>query len=111
MAKSTAAIKSANEFDAASTSTIFALGGVKYGTVSLQVEFARGQTALVSAELTHGGESSVQLLCVGQHGTLRFDDFPDPVLLMQPIQPPKPCYRGYIERSLASGRPVRTAEE
>ena len=65
--------------------TIYALGGVKYGTVSLQVEFAQGQTALVSAELTHGGESSVQLLCVGQHGTLRFDDFPDPVLLMQPI--------------------------
>ena len=91
--------------------SIYALGGVKDGTVSLQVEFAQGQTALVSAELSHGGESSVQLLCVGQHGTLRFEDFPDPVLLMQPIQPPKPGYRGYIERSLASGRPVRAAEE
>jgi len=78
--------------------------------VSLQVEFAQGQTALVRAELTHGGESSVQLLCVGQHGTLRFDDFPDPALLMQPILAPKPGYRGYIERSLASGRPVRATE-
>jgi hypothetical protein len=91
--------------------SIYALGGVKYGTVSLQVEFAQGQTALMSTELSHGGESSVQLLCVGQHGTLRFEDFPDPVLLMQPIQTPMPGYRGYIERSLASGRPVRAAEE
>jgi len=53
----------------------------------------------------------VQLLCVGQRGTLRFDDFPDPVMLMQPIQTPTPGYRSYIERSLASGRPVRAAEE
>ncbi len=90
---------------------IYALGGVKYGTVLLQVEFAQGQTALVSAELSHGDELSVQMLCVGQHGTLRFDDFPDPLLLTQPIEAPQPRYHGYIERSLASGRPVRTTEE
>ena len=30
--------------------SIYALGGERYGTVSLQVEFAQGQTALVSAE-------------------------------------------------------------
>ena len=91
--------------------SIYALGGLKYGTVSLQIEFTQGQTALVSAELSHGAEPSVQLLCVGQHGTLRFEDFPDPALLVPPIQTPKPGYRGYIEQSLASGRPVRAAEE
>lgn len=95
----------------ASVRSIYALGGVTYGTVSLQVEFAQGQTALVSAELTNGDELSVQVLCVGQHGTLRFDDFPDPVLVMQPIEAAKPQYRRYIERSLASGRPVGAAEE
>jgi hypothetical protein len=95
----------------ASVRSIYALGGVKYGTVSLQVEFAQGQTALVSAELNHGDERSVQVLCVGQHGTLRFDDFPDPVLLTQPIETTEPRYHRHIERSLASGRPVHVAEE
>ena len=108
---SEAGVSLARRWLGAGVRSIYALGGVQYGTLSLQVEFAQGQTALLSAELTHGGESSVQLLCVGQHGTLRFDDFPDPVLLMQPIQTPKPGYRGYIERSLASGRPVRAAED
>ena len=108
---SEAGVSLARRWLGAGVRSIYALGGVKYGTVSLQVEFAQGQTALVSAELSHGGESSVQLLCVGQHGTLRFEDFPDPLLLMQPIQPPTPGYRGYIERSLASGRLVRAAEE
>jgi hypothetical protein len=95
----------------ANVRSIYALGGVKRGTVSLQVELAQGQTALVSAEVAHGDESRVQMLCVGQHGTLCFDDFPDPVLLMQPIEAPKPRYRSYIEKSLASGRVVRAAEE
>jgi hypothetical protein len=108
---SEAGVAIARRWLGAGVRSIYALGGVQYGTVSLQVEFVQGQTALVSAELTHGGESSIQLLCVGQHGTLHFDDFPDPAMLMQPIEPPKPGYRGYIERSLASGRPVRAAEE
>jgi hypothetical protein len=42
---------------------------------------------------------------------LRFDDFPDPALLVQPIEPPKPRYSGYIERSLTAGKPVRTGEK
>jgi hypothetical protein len=91
--------------------SIYALGGVKYGTVSLQVEFAQGQTALVSTEIAHGPELSVQMLCVGQHGTVRFEDFPDPALLMPPLEIPKPRYLRYIERSLASGRLVRSEEE
>lgn len=108
---SEAAVAIARRWLGAGVRSIYALGGVKHGTVSLQVEFAQGQTALVSAELTHGGESSVHLLCAGQHGTLRFDDFPDPALLRQAIEPPKPGYRGYIEQSLASGRPARVEVE
>jgi len=95
----------------ATVRSIYALGGVKYGTVSLQAEFAQGQTALVSTELTHGGEASVQMLCVGQHGTLRFEDFPDPAHLTQAIAPPQRRYSGYIERSLPSGKPIRTGDE
>jgi len=91
--------------------SIYALGGAKFGTVSLQIDFVQGQTALVSAELAHGAESSVQVLCVGQHGTARFDDFPDPIMLTQPIEVPKPRYSGYIERSLTVGKPVRTEEQ
>ncbi len=91
--------------------SIYALGGVKQGTVSLQVEFAQGQTSLVTAELTHGGEPAVQLLLAGQNGTLRFDDFPDPRLLVQTIESPTPGYRRSIERSLALGKPARAEEE
>jgi hypothetical protein len=108
---SEAGVAIARRWLGADVRSIYALGGVKDGTVSLQVEFAQGQTALVSAELSHGGEPSVQLLCVGRHGTLRFDDFPEPAFLMPPFETPKPGYRAYIERSLASGRPVRAAEE
>ena len=96
---------------AAGVRGIYALGGVKHGSVTLQVEFAQGQTALVSAEPVHpAAEPAVQILCTGQHGSLRFDDFPDPSALTQPIEPPKPGYRGYIERSLVSGKTVRAEE-
>jgi hypothetical protein len=87
--------------------SVYALGGAKQGTVSLQVEFAGGETALVAAELTHGGEASVEVLVTGQQGTLRFEDFPDPAMLV-PGDEPGAAYRGAIERSLASGKPVRT---
>jgi hypothetical protein len=90
---------------------IYALGGVKHGSVTLQVEFAQGQTALLSAEPVHpAAEAAVQVLCTGQHGTLRFEDYPDPAMLAQPIEGPKPGYRGSIERSLVSGKTVRAEE-
>ncbi len=89
---------------------IYALGGVKHGSVSLQVQFADGQTSLLSAELTHGGEPVVHLLIAGQQGALRFDDFPEPRLLVQTIGPSTPGYRGAIERSLASGKPMPAVE-
>ena len=108
---SEAALAMTQRWFGTSVRSIYALGGARFGTVSLQVEFAEGQTALVSAELAYGAESSVQVLCVGQHGTFRFDDFPDPALLVQPIELPKPRYNGYIERSLTAGKPVGTGEQ
>jgi hypothetical protein len=68
---SEAALAVTQRWFSAGVRNIYALGGAKFGTVSLQVEFAEGQTALVSAELAHGSESSVQVLCVGQHLALR----------------------------------------
>ena len=57
-------------------------GGARQGFVSLLAEFANGQTALVSAESAHQ-EPSVQVLIVGRHGTLRWDDFPQPSQLSE----------------------------
>jgi hypothetical protein len=49
-------------------------GSAKEGYVSALVRFRSGQTALISSELTHGEEPAVQLLFMGQHGSLRFED-------------------------------------
>ncbi|MSV28391.1 MAG: hypothetical protein EXQ52_06550 [Bryobacterales bacterium] len=108
---SEAGLAIARRWVGASVRRIHALGGVRHGSVSLQVEFAEGQTSLVSAELTHGGEPVVHLLIAGQQGTLRFDDFPDPRLLVQAIGVSTPGYRGVIERSLTTGKPMLAAEE
>ena len=49
-------------------------GDAKQGYVSAMARFRSGQTALISSELTHGEEPAVQLLLMGQHGSLRFED-------------------------------------
>jgi hypothetical protein len=49
-------------------------GGAKEGYISAMARFRSGQTALISSELTHGEEPAVQLLFLGQHGSLRFED-------------------------------------
>ena len=49
-------------------------GGAADGHVAAMVAFAEGQSALVSSELTRGEEPAVELLLMGQHGSLRFTD-------------------------------------
>lgn len=56
-------------------------GSAGVGFLNALVDFEGGQTALVASEATMGGEPQTQVLVVGQHGTVRFDDYPDPVLL------------------------------
>lgn len=51
-------------------------GGPGDGYYSAMVEFAAGQTALISSDLTHGDEPTVDLLLLGQHGSLHFEDVP-----------------------------------
>ena len=52
------------------------LGEAREGYLSALVEYGGGQTALLAAEVVRG-EAEARVLVVGQHGTLRFDDFPE----------------------------------
>jgi hypothetical protein len=58
-------------------------GSAAAGSLHALIEFEQGQSALVCVEVTHGTavEPQTQVLVVGRHGTVRFDDFPDPALL------------------------------
>lgn len=48
------------------------------GGLHVLLEFEQGQTALVCSELAQNVEPQTQILIVGRHGTVRFDDFPEP---------------------------------
>ena len=61
-------------------------GSAGAGFLNTLVDFDGGQTALVASEVTLGGEPQTQVLVVGQNGTVRFDDYPDPGLLRQAPQ-------------------------
>jgi hypothetical protein len=52
------------------------MGSARDGGCSALVEYAGGQTALVTVEVVRG-EPEARVLIVGQHGTLRFDDYPE----------------------------------
>ncbi len=81
---------------------VYAQGGPRQGFVSVLVEFTAGQSALVAAELTQSAPPEVQLLIVGQHGTLRFDDYPEPLQLGGGA-PSGGEWAARIEASLQSG--------
>ena len=57
-------------------------GSAADGSLNAILEFDHGQSALVSAESALGAtEPQTQILVVGRHGTVRFDDYPDPAFL------------------------------
>jgi hypothetical protein len=89
---------------------VYAQGGVRQGFISLLVEYGRGQTAFVDAAVNAAGEGEARLLLVGQHGTLRFDDLPEPEQIRT-----RPARGGHwipeMERSLAEDRPRTIAKE
>ncbi|MBM3728264.1 MAG: hypothetical protein FJW40_22915 [Acidobacteria bacterium] len=61
-----------------------ATGSAADGALNALVEFEQGQSALVSAEAVVGAtEPQTQILIAGRHGTVRFDDYPDPGLLQR----------------------------
>ncbi len=58
-------------------------GNAAAGSLNTLLEFEQGQSALVSSELARSVEPQTQILIVGRHGTVRFDDFPEPEWLAQ----------------------------
>jgi hypothetical protein len=55
-------------------------GGARDGHMAALVRIDRGQTALVDTAAATG-EPTASVLVVGQHGTLRMDDYPEPEAL------------------------------
>jgi hypothetical protein len=94
---------------------LFAQGGAAAGYVSALVEFAGGQTALLTSEARHPsgpslGESEVLVLILGNHGTLRYNDQPGAGGIAFPALPATSSryqpWAAAIERSLRTGRAV-----
>jgi hypothetical protein len=93
-----------------SVDRVYARGGVRQGFISLMVEFGQGQTAFVDAAVNAAGEGEARLLLVGQRGTLRLDDLPEPDQIRgQPVRGGH--WIAEMERSLAEGRPRAVAKE
>lgn len=96
--------------------SIYSQGSVESGYVSLLVQFAAGETALVVSELVRpardgaGERPLVKLLVVGNHGTIEFEDTPGSDGLpvdVSPVDGPRERELAReVERSLRSGQPA-----
>jgi hypothetical protein len=102
-----AGVEAATGWLGAPPRSLYAQGGSKHGLVSALVEMASGASALVGTQLARG-EPSARVLLVGQHGTLRFDDFPLPAQLAE-MPVPSRALTAWIEQSLAAAKPVAAA--
>ena len=95
------AVTTASGWFAGEPTRIYALGGIQTGEITVMVEFARGETALVSTAVLRIPVPLADLLLIGNRGTLRFEDAPaagiNPKLLKA------------IEQSLAARSPVTLA--
>jgi hypothetical protein len=96
--------------------SVYSQGSVDSGYVSLLVQFAAGETALVVSELVRpardgaGERPLVKLLVIGNHGTIEFEDAPGsdglPVVVAPPDGPRERELAREVERSLGSGQPA-----
>jgi hypothetical protein len=102
-----AQVETAARWAGSEVARVYTQGGERRGFVSVLAELADGQTALVSAELTHGADASAELLIVGQRGTLRFQDQPEPERLLELAPAAGRALAGALARSLQSGRPAQ----
>ncbi|MBM3739289.1 MAG: hypothetical protein FJW39_26250 [Acidobacteria bacterium] len=55
-------------------------GGAREGFLTAMAEYAGGQSALVTVEAA-SGDPTVSILVMGQQGSLKFDDYPEPEVL------------------------------
>ena len=100
----------------ANVASIYSQGSAESGYLSLLVQFAAGQTALVVSELVRpardgaGERPFTKLLVVGNHGTIEFEDAPGsdglPVDVASPDGPREREISREVERSLRSGQPA-----
>ena len=99
--------------------SFYSQGSAESGYVSLLVQFAAGETALVVSELVRPARDGaderpfVKLLVVGNHGTIEFEDAPGsdglPVDVAPPDGPRERELSREVERSLRSGQPAAAA--
>jgi hypothetical protein len=93
---------------------LYGVGSAAAGQVSLTVQFRDGATALITFSRGQPGGAGVDLLVLGNHGSLAFDAENDAFWEEMPQggEPaPDDCLQAAIEQSLASGRPVSMASE
>jgi hypothetical protein len=96
------ALAAAGAWLASSPVRLYARGGVRAGEITAMVEYAGGQTALVSAAVLRNASPLADVLLIGNRGTLRYQDHPEPG---EPGRPDARLWRA-IEASLAAGAPV-----
>ncbi|MBI3697062.1 MAG: hypothetical protein HY238_19785 [Acidobacteria bacterium] len=99
------ALGAAGVWFAAPAVRVYALGGARDGQVTALVEYAAGQTALVSVATLHDPAPLADLLLIGNHGTLRYQDQPD----YRPADRANAKLLQAIEKSLAGQAPVEVA--
>jgi hypothetical protein len=101
--------------------SVYSQGSAESGYVSVLIQFATGQTALVVSELARPGNGAprerplVKLIVVGNRGTIEFEDAPGsdglPVDVALPDGPRERELSREVERSLRSGQPAVAATE
>ncbi len=106
-----AAMEAASRWMRSPVRRVYAQGGSRQGFASVLVEFGDGQTALLSTELSHGGEAFVELLLLGQHGSFRFQDQPEPIQLRDAAPVSSRHWTAALEQSIAAGKPVAVSRE
>lgn len=87
---------------------LYAVGSLKEGPVSLTVQFRDGATALVSIVRGESHGDGVDLLVIGNHGSLHYDSSTAPAWdggVVHPKGEPEAKLMSVIERALRSGRP------
>jgi hypothetical protein len=96
-----AALAAAEQWFGSTPARVYALGGARHGEVTVLAEYAGGQTALVSAGVLRDPLPRADVLLIGNHGALRFQE---PAALA--AEPAHAGLRRAIEQSLASGAPA-----
>ena len=75
-----AGVKLASHWLRGKAASVHEQGGPREGYLVALVQLDRGQSAIIAAE-SATGEPSATVLVIGQHGSLKLEDFPEPEAL------------------------------